>query len=383
MTAAGAGWGGDRVVYMLLAALVPLGLLGYWACGRDLFAPGMMLVLVTAFTTGCALYNMPLWQFELSGWTVWLLVSTLAVGVVLNGLVHACARRVRIIPWQGQSRPIPAGASWAVLAVLAVVAGIMLSQIRQIAGTGFFVEVMVRFRTRNSYGTDLADQLPLWVRQLLSLAAVLEVLYLFNLFKHGKRMGRLDRALNLGVVALATLVSLLTGGRFSAMTALVAAFVLWYMLGPDGPRALRPGRMVRAALVALGALYLFYGVRVFVGRQSEQGMLEYITHYAGGSLPGWTSISRTRRRLRTSGARRPSTPSTRACASWGFWRSPIIWSTMSSAAAGAARSATSTPRCGITTTTLVWRGCTCCTSCSCCSSRSFTSTKNGAAPTSG
>lgn len=63
MTAAGAGWGGDRVVYMLLAALVPLGLLGYWACGRDLFAPGMMLVLVTAFTTGCALYNMPLWQF--------------------------------------------------------------------------------------------------------------------------------------------------------------------------------------------------------------------------------------------------------------------------------------------------------------------------------
>lgn len=286
MTAAGAGWGGDRVVYMLLAALVPLGLLGYWACGRDLFAPGMMLVLVTAFTTGCALYNMPLWQFELSGWTVWLLVSTLAVGVVLNGLVHACARRVRIIPWQGQSRPIPAGASWAVLAVLAVVAGIMLSQIRQIAGTGFFVEVMVRFRTRNSYGTDLADQLPLWVRQLLSLAAVLEVLYLFNLFKHGKRMGRLDRALNLGVVALATLVSLLTGGRFSAMTALVAAFVLWYMLGPDGPRALRPGRMVWAALVALGALYLFYGVRVFVGRQSEQGMLEYITHYAGGSLPG-------------------------------------------------------------------------------------------------
>ena len=221
MTAAGAGWGGDRVVYMLLAALVSLGLLGYWACGRDLFAPGMMLVLVTAFTTGCALYNMPLWQFELSGWTVWLLVSTLAVGVVLNGLVHACARRVRIIPWQGQSRPIPAGASWAVLAVLAVVAGIMLSQ-----------------------------------------------------------------TLNLGVVALATLVSLLTGGRFSAMTALVAAFVLWYMLGPDGPRALRPGRMVRAALVALGALYLFYGVRVFVGRQSEQGMLEYITHYAGGSLPG-------------------------------------------------------------------------------------------------
>ena len=324
-----------------------------------------------------------LWQFELSGWTVWLLVSTLAVGVVLNGLVHACARRVRIIPWQGQSRPIPAGASWAVLAVLAVVAGIMLSQIRQIAGTGFFVEVMVRFRTRNSYGTDLADQLPLWVRQLLSLAAVLEVLYLFNLFKHGKRMGRLDRALNLGVVALATLVSLLTGGRFSAMTALVAAFVLWYMLGPDGPRALRPGRMVRAALVALGALYLFYGVRVFVGRQSEQGMLEYITHYAGGSLPGLDLYFKDPPPPSDLWARRPSTPSTRACASWGFWRSPIIWSTMSSAAVGGGSIG------NVYTALRDYHydfglvGCTCCTSCSCCSSRSFTSTRNGAAPTSG
>ena len=275
------------------------------------------------------------------------------------------------------------GASWAVLAVLAVVAGIMLSQIRQIAGTGFFVEVMVRFRTRNSYGTDLADQLPLWVRQLLSLAAVLEVLYLFNLFKHGKRMGRLDRALNLGVVALATLVSLLTGGRFSAMTALVAAFVLWYMLGPDGPRALRPGRMVRAALVALGVLYLFYGVRVFVGRQSEQGMLEYITHYAGGSLPGLDLYFKD-----------PPPPSdiwgketfyslNQGLRKLGLLEIPyyLVHHEFRRSGGGSIGNVYTALR--DYHYDLVWRGCTCCTSCSCCSSRSFTSTKNGAAPTSG
>ena len=274
------------MIYALLAALVLLSLASYGLCGRDFFAPATMLCLAFTFSCACALYNLPRWQFTLAPRTVTLIVGALALSVGINAWARACFQRVRVQPWQGQAVPIPLWVSAGILLVLGAVLLVMLAQVRRIGGGGSLSAAMAVFRAKNAYGLSLSDQLPGWVRQLLNLSAVVAFLYLFHLIWFGRRLGRLGLALNAAILAVCVGVSLLTGGRFSAMTMVVAGAVLWYMLRSGGPRAWKLGTLLRVMLAVLAVLYGFYAVKTLVGRQSEDTLVEYITHYAGGSIPG-------------------------------------------------------------------------------------------------
>ncbi len=274
------------MIYALLAALVLLSLASYGLCGRDFFAPATMLCLAFTFSCACALYNLPRWQFTLAPRTVTLIVGALALSVGINAWARACFQRVRVQPWQGQAVPIPLWVSAGILLVLGAVLLVMLAQVRRIGGGGSLSAAMAVFRAKNAYGLSLSDQLPGWVRQLLNLSAVVAFLYLFHLIWFGRRLGRLGLALNAAILAVCIGVSLLTGGRFSAMTMVVAGAVLWYMLRSGGPRAWKLGTLLRVMLAVLAVLYGFYAVKTLVGRQSEDTLVEYITHYAGGGIPG-------------------------------------------------------------------------------------------------
>ena len=274
------------MIYALLAALVLLSLASYGLCGRDFFAPATMLCLAFTFSCACALYNLPRWQFTLAPRTVTLIVGVLALSVGVNAWARACFQRVRVQPWQGQAVPIPLWVSAGILLVLGAVLLVMLAQVRRIGGGGSLSAAMAVFRAKNAYGLSLSDQLPGWVRQLLNLSAVVAFLYLFHLIWFGRRLGRLGLALNAAILAVCIGVSLLTGGRFSAMTMVVAGAVLWYMLRSGGPRAWKLGTLLRVMAAVLAVLYGFYAVKTLVGRQSEDTLVEYITHYAGGGIPG-------------------------------------------------------------------------------------------------
>lgn len=274
------------MIYALLAALVLLSLASYGLCGRDFFAPATMLCLAFTFSCACALYNLPRWQFTLAPRTVTLIVGALALSVGINAWARACFQRVRVQPWKGQAVPIPLWVSAGILLVLGAVLLVMLAQVRRIGGGGSLSAAMAVFRAKNAYGLSLSDQLPGWVRQLLNLSAVVAFLYLFHLIWFGRRLGRLGLALNAAILAVCIGVSLLTGGRFSAMTMVVAGAVLWYMLRSGGPRAWKLGTLLRVMAAVLAVLYGFYAVKTLVGRQSEDTLVEYITHYAGGGIPG-------------------------------------------------------------------------------------------------
>lgn len=274
------------MIYALLAALVLLSLASYGLCGRDFFAPATMLCLAFTFSCACALYNLPRWQFTLAPRTVTLIVGALALSVGINAWARACFQRVRVQPWQGQAVPIPLWVSAGILLVLGAVLLVMLAQVRRIGGGGSLSAAMAVFRAKNAYGLSLSDQLPGWVRQLLNLSAVVAFLYLFHLIWFGRRLGRLGLALNAAILAVCIGVSLLTGGRFSAMTMVVAGAVLWYMLRSGGPRAWKLGTLLRVMAAVLAVLYGFYAVKTLMGRQSEDTLVEYITHYAGGGIPG-------------------------------------------------------------------------------------------------
>ena len=274
------------MIYALLAALVLLSLASYGLCGRDFFAPATMLCLAFTFSCACALYNLPRWQFTLAPRTVTLIVGALALSVGINAWARACFQRVRVQPWQGQAVPIPLWVSAGILLVLGAVLLVMLAQVRRIGGGRVPGCRHAVFRAKNAYGLSLSDQLPGWVRQLLNLSAVVAFLYLFHLIWFGRRLGRLGLALNAAILAVCIGVSLLTGGRFSAMTMVVAGAVLWYMLRSGGPRAWKLGTLLRVMAAVLAVLYGFYAVKTLVGRQSEDTLAEYITHYAGGGIPG-------------------------------------------------------------------------------------------------
>ena len=274
------------MIYCLLAALVLLSLASYGLCGRDFFAPATMLCLAFIFSCACALYNLSRWQLELAPRTVGVILGAVSITVGINVWAHGCFQRVRVPAWSGRESPVPVWVSAVILLALGAVLVVMLEQVRRIGGGGSLANAMVIFRAKNAYGIQLSDQLPGWVRQLLNGSAVVAFLYLFHLIRFGRRMGKTNLVLNLLILAACVAVSLLTGGRFSAMTMGVAGAVLWYMLRSGGPRGWKLGTLLRVMAAALAVLYGFYAVKTLVGRQSEETLVEYITHYAGGGIPG-------------------------------------------------------------------------------------------------
>ena len=274
------------MIHLLLYILFGLAIFGYILCGKDFFAPGVILALAFIFATACAIYNQPLWKFEISFFTLSVIVSSVFVAIIINGFVHSIYQRVTIHKKVENLSQINTNFSLFCVFMLILLVGIMLLQVFRVGGTGSFEQVMLNFRAKNAYSTDLSAQLPGWVRQLLNLASVLCNIYIFNLIAFGKKLKRIDIFLNILIIVLCIVSSLLTGGRFSAMTMLIAAFVMWYLIKKEDHRSLKFMAVVKITLIGLISLYGFYAVKSFVGRETDLAMIDYITHYAGGGIPG-------------------------------------------------------------------------------------------------
>lgn len=274
------------MIYFLLAALVFLGLFSYLVCGKDLFAPGTVIVFAFIFSVACSIYNIKRWKFDISASTVFVILSVLFITVLINGLVHSCYRRIKDLPRQEEITPIDKKVLILFIALILMVMLIMLMEIRRIAGSGPFAMMMLNFRSKNAYSADLTNQFSGLTRQLLNFISAACFVFLYNLFIFRKKLGFWDKVLNVVVIGMSIAASLLTGGRFSSLTMGIAAVVMWRLIVIEGNRSLRLRTIFKLMVIALAALYGFYAVKSLVGRESDSTVIDYITHYAGGGIPG-------------------------------------------------------------------------------------------------
>ena len=156
-------------------------LISYSFCGKDFFAPATMLLIGFIFSVLSAIYNLRLWKFTLSSFTVAIVVSALALSVVINATIHHVAQKTNFVLKVKEESKINRKITVCVLILQLFVVAIMLQQVRRIGGSGSLASVMVLYRAKTAYGTNLSDQLPGWIRQLLNFSSVLSYINLYNM----------------------------------------------------------------------------------------------------------------------------------------------------------------------------------------------------------
>lgn len=277
------------MIYELLIILIIMMLISYSFCGKDFFAPATMLLIGFIFSVLSAIYNLRLWKFTLSSFTVAIVVSALALSVVINATIHHVVQKTNFVLKKMEESKINRKITVCVLILQLFVVAIMLQQVRRIGGSGSLASVMVLYRAKTAYGTNLSDQLPGWIRQLLNFSSVLSYIYLYNIFQFYKSMKRRELIGCILVPVISSIASLLTGGRFATMALIVGAMVMWCLVRikrTGMQRVFRIRTIIAFVVVGILAMYLFWVSKNLVGRTGDSDILSYITHYSGGSIPG-------------------------------------------------------------------------------------------------
>lgn len=278
------------MVYILFILLLILLLINYYFVGRDFFAPSTMLSISFLVATLCSIYNLEKWKFELAFVTVFLITLALTFSFFINAIVHGYFAKQKESKKENYLTPIPSQITIVIIIFLIIVCFFTFNNVSRIAGGGSDIaSMMLVFRDKNAYGTNLDDQLSGGVKQLLNVANSICYIYVFHILYFGRQLKKNNIVLNIVVIILSVCTSLMTGGRFSAMCMVIAGFFMFNLIKirKNGKyKSFDIKTIIKTIMILIAVLYGFYAVKELVGRVSNAGVVEYITHYFGGGIPG-------------------------------------------------------------------------------------------------
>ena len=77
------------MVYILAILLIGIMLLSYESVGKDWLAPSTLMSLMFLLSTIAAIYNLGRWQFELGAYSVFLIIFSLIITLIINAVFHS------------------------------------------------------------------------------------------------------------------------------------------------------------------------------------------------------------------------------------------------------------------------------------------------------
>lgn len=280
------------MIHILIAGLILLLIASYSINGKDFFAPATMMIISLTISGFCAVYNLPKWQFCLRLRTVFFILTCMILSIAINSLVnnyYAFNHKKGVII-EEHLLPISSFMSIVAIIILGGACVIIYRSVAKIGGGGSFNMMMQNYRAKSAYSTDVENQLPNSIRQIINFSNSLCYIFVFNIIYFWKELSAKDKIENFIVVVLFLISSLLTGGRFSALCLIVAAFIMFYLIKIKKTKrykVLGLKTIIKVSALLLVVLYGFYAVKELVGRESDDSILDYVTHYMGGSIPGF------------------------------------------------------------------------------------------------
>lgn len=274
--------------YLLLFLLMLLFLLSYFSTGKDFFAPTTMMVISFALASIFSIYVSNDVDYRIRSETMWLIVSFLFVGVITGALCHSLVACFRVREVEETSTPLPLFFSLFCIAFTAVTAFLYLRFIRQIGGGfGSFSQIMTSFRSANAYSTDEDAQTPMYLKQMMNMLKAIFFIHTFDLMRNYTELSGKRKLQHIVVMGLTLAISLLSGGRASAIANIIGCVALFHFI-----RIQKIGKYktyslsftLKMIVVVLIAAVMFYAVKELVGRVSDDSFLEYISHYFGTGI---------------------------------------------------------------------------------------------------
>lgn len=276
------------MLYLLLGWFIVLFFISYYLTGKDFFTPATMMMLSFVFSCSLSVYILFDLDYSFSLQTTLLIGSCMTITVIIGWFCHGVFQHIRIRPAQNKASSIPNGFTIFALFAAFVVIFAQLREITRVVGvSGVFGQNMTAYRNAHAYSTDADAQYPLWLRLMLNFLQALVILYLFNLIKFFRSFKVYEIVLQVVFLALTVFSSLLTSGRFSIMTNMITGVFLFHMIRIQRLgkyKTYKLGFLVRVILIVVIAAWFFYWAKEFVGRVSEDTLLDYTAHYMGTGI---------------------------------------------------------------------------------------------------
>ena len=279
------------MIYVLLVLLIILFFISYLFAGKDFLAPTTISVITFLFSCMMCIYFM--WSsnapYDFHWQTIFLIASAVGMSVWIGIMVHQWFIRIRISPASHKEENIsPISPLASVLVILFIMATIIwqLQEIRRIGGNAdSFSLRMNAFRRSNSYSTDLEARLPFLLNRFIALVNGLFMIYGFNLLALFPILSLKQRLLNCFVLGLCILSGLLSGGRSSVITTMIAFTILLHLLRiqkQKGYKKYSVATLAKSVVWVCLVLAFFSATRYFVGRQTAMPILDYLSSYYAG-----------------------------------------------------------------------------------------------------
>ncbi len=277
--------------YLLLLGLVILFLVSYYFSGRDFFAPMTLQVMTFIFAAMMLIYLMANMNYRLHGFTVWMILSCLAVSVFIGIAIHGIFAKIRIQPVSADTQkatPIPTVVLMGcILFILATIAW-QFSEVRRVGGMrDTFVNMMAAYRSASSYTADMDTKQPFLLKQMIGMVNVLFIICGFNLLKFYKKVPQSQRFQCLIIFSLCIVNGFLGGARGGIVYDIIACAVIYHLL-----RIQRLGRyktysirfLMKLMSITILILFLFSALRGFAGRTNSKNAMDYIAQYTGAPI---------------------------------------------------------------------------------------------------
>ncbi len=279
------------MLYVLVATLIGVCLIGYVSCEKDFFTPTVAQVMGFIFSGLMCIIFMSNMKYKIHINTVALIISCLAISIFIGCITHQIFKKIRIKKINYGKQEIKEFPISIHIFVLLFQVGVVFWQWREIkrisGGQGSFNAIMMVFRERNSYSTDAESQLPFLLRQLMPVMYAIAASYLLYIIKCYSSMSIHSKIICFVIVINYCISSLLTGARGSLINLFLAAIMFYHMVRIQkrgGYKKYKLSSIIRLIVCVMLAVWFFSVTRSFVGRQSRSNFLDYVSGYAGTSI---------------------------------------------------------------------------------------------------
>lgn len=276
---------------LFLASLFILFFFSYLSTGKDFLNTSTMLCLSFLMCMVSAMYMHSKWQFSLSADTIIILDSFIFLTILINVMVHNHYIRKKHVEIDVRDTPIiePVIIIMGIMSI-AVIFLIVKSVVSITGWVSSFANMMLSFRTENAYSTNLDAKIPGYISQLQKLLTCYGLVLGYNLIWFWEGLSKRYRITSIVNIAIIAITPLFLGGRYGVLTFVIAIYFIYYFIKIRRHRTIKVIKMknlFRTLLIVLALLYGFFAVKEFVGRSDNSDMIEYICHYAGGSIPNF------------------------------------------------------------------------------------------------
>ena len=285
---------------MLLITLGLVGLLfivSYRIFDKDLLAPPTVVALSFFFGTLCCLYNEIEWGLDFSPKSTLLIscgiLSTMVGGVIGVFLSHIPNRMsLSFIHDKVEPQEIRVNKMRTVCVIaFQIIALFMLYiHIRDLTGYSDWMVAVATYRVltgRLADVDDLSIRMPILTRNITQISGLLGIVYAYivgnNLIASKKKL-----TMNWIPIILYTITTFMQGDRSNMLRLWVVGLVTAYTIHRRKVgwcRSKETNEIIRKMIISIVAIgVIFFVFKEIVGRESELGLLDYVTFYGGSPI---------------------------------------------------------------------------------------------------